>query len=257
MSYTTTEDELHEIQAIANLKDYRMETYIDDKLIDTWEFETLDEMIHEGLLDMSFDQLIGNADYIVDEWECNIREEDLAVRLTVFISEVDPYHFADSLENGEGIISAITKTRKYLRDPECIRKMIEGLQEIAKECSLENADLYKCYDLMYDLRHVYNYSFSVPVYDRETVILEDIFNAVGLKFTIEFDEAGLKITDGKQTWHNECFFQWFNENVLTIEKCRELEQTHFNVYADYKDLSEHNGVRVGTRIRSKEEREER
>jgi hypothetical protein len=154
-------------------------------------------------------------------------------------------------------MDAIAKTREQLRNPVCISETICELEMLIDECDLENADLYKCYDLMYDLHHLYNDSFNIPVYDRETLILEDIFDAVGVKYQIGFDEKGIKISDGKHTWHNEEFYKWFSEHILTVEKCRELEKTDFVIYADYKELSEHNGVRVGTKIRSKEEKETR
>ena len=257
LAYTTTEDEYHEIQVNANLKKLCVETYFNNELIVVMKFESLEEMVDNCLMHLSFDELVEIPDDALKNWEQNAKTDDLAVRLTVFISEVDPYTFSDSLEAGEGLMDAIAKTREQLRNPVCISETICELEMIIDECGLENADLYKCYDLMYDLQHLYNDSFNIPVYDREILILEDIFDAVGMKFQIGFDEIGLKITDGKQVWHDEEFYQWFNEHILTVEKCRELERTNFVVYADYKELSEHNGVRVGTKIRGKEEKEAR
>ena len=257
LAYTTTEDEYHEIQVNADLKRFCVETYFNNEMVIILEYESLEEMIDNCLMHLSFDELVSLPDDVQKNWEENARADDLAVRLTVFISEVDPYGFADTLEVGEGLMEAIAKTRGQLRDPICISETICELQMLIDECDLENADLYKCYDLMYDLHHLYNDSFNIPVYDRETLILEDIFDAVGKNFQIRFDEKGIKISDGKHTWHNEEFYKWFNENVLTVEKCRELERTDFIAYADYKELSEYNGVRVGTKLRKKEEKTER
>lgn len=254
LAYTTTEDDCHEIQSYANLKECRLETYLDDQLIVTQDFKSLEEMNAKALSGLSFVELIEIPDMIFEEWEQNAREEDLACRLTVFISEVDPYMFMDQLENGEGISEAVAKTRAQLKNPVCIIETICELQVMVYECGLENAELNRCYELMYDLHHLYNDNFNLPVYDRETVILDDIFEAVGVKYTIGFDEIGLKIADGEHTWHDEEFYKWFSENVLTAEKCHELEQTHFIEFADYKELSEHNGVRIGTK--NKTEREE-
>lgn len=257
LANTTTEDGYHEIQSYANLKEYRIETYFNNELIVTQNFKSLEEMNEKCLTSLSFNELVDVPEFAVEDWEQNARAEDLAVRLTVFISEVDPYTFSDSLEAGEGIKEAIAKTREQLKDPVCISEIICELQQMADECGLKNADLYKCYDLMYDLHHLYNDSFNIPVYDREMVILDNIFEAVGVEYKIGFDEIGLKVSDGEHTWHDAQFFRWFNENVLTVDKCRELERTHFMVYSDYKELSEHNGVRVGTRIKKKEEMDTR
>ena len=212
LAYTTTEDEYHEIQVNADLKNLRIETYFNNELIVVLEYESLEEMVDNCLMHLSFEELVEVPDDALKVWEQNSRTEDLAVRLVVFISEVDPYTYADSLEAGEGIMDAIAKTREQLRNPVCISEMICELELLADECNLENADLYKCYDLMYDLHHLYNESFNIPVYDRETLILEDIFDAVGVKFQIGFDERGIKVTDGNRIWHNEEFYKWFNEH---------------------------------------------
>lgn len=257
LAYTTTEDEYHEIQVNADLKKLRVETYFNNELIVVMKFESLEEMVDNCLMHLSFDDLVDIPDDALKVWEQNAKADDLAVRLTVFISEVDPYTYADSLEAGEGLMETIAKTREQLRNPVCISETICELQMIIDDCGLENADLYKCYDLMYDLQHLYNDSLNIPVYDRETLILEDIFDAVGVEYRISFDEIGLKVTDGEHIWHDEEFYKWFNDHVLTVEKCRELERTNFVVFADYKELSEHNGVRIGTKIRSKEEKEAR
>lgn len=45
LAFTTTEDELHEIQASVNFTEYRMETYIDDTLVGYTQYEDLGDMI--------------------------------------------------------------------------------------------------------------------------------------------------------------------------------------------------------------------
>lgn len=257
IAYSTTEDGCHEIQVNANLKEMRLETFLNNELVITQEFKTMDEMNYKCLMDLDFNELTCIPDAIIEDWEQNARADDLAVRLTVFISEVDPYVFADSLEVGEGMPEAIAKMRAQLREPICISETICELQIIRDECGLENADLYKCYDLMYDLQRLYNERFNSPVYDRETIILDDMFDALDVRFHIGFDEKGIKISDGEHTWHNQEFYKWFNENMLPVEKCRELQEKYFTTYADYKELSEHYGIRVGTKERNEKEKESR
>ncbi len=58
VAYTTTEDEKHEIQANINLVDFRIETYIDDTLIRSEQFESLEDMNEKALPYLSFDELV-------------------------------------------------------------------------------------------------------------------------------------------------------------------------------------------------------
>lgn len=58
LAYTTTEDGEHTIQAVANLIDFRIEKYVDEHLVDSKQFDSLADMIDNGLTDMSFDELV-------------------------------------------------------------------------------------------------------------------------------------------------------------------------------------------------------
>lgn len=80
VAYTTTEDDKHEIQASVNLVDYRIETLVDGKVIRTEQYDTLEDMIEQGLKNLSFDDLVylseeelgrveKATETIVPEWE--------------------------------------------------------------------------------------------------------------------------------------------------------------------------------------------
>ena len=58
IAYTTTEDGGHEIQVYANLKDYQIETYLDERLIGTENYASLQEMNENCLPYLSFDDLV-------------------------------------------------------------------------------------------------------------------------------------------------------------------------------------------------------
>lgn len=58
IAYTTTEDEKHEIQVYVNLVDYRIETLVDDKRVQTERYSSLEEMIENALPYLSFDELV-------------------------------------------------------------------------------------------------------------------------------------------------------------------------------------------------------
>ena len=73
VGYTTTEDEKHEIQARVNLVDYRIETLVDDKVIRSEQFSSLESMIQQRLLRLAFDELVS-----LSEEEIEIAEQNSA-----------------------------------------------------------------------------------------------------------------------------------------------------------------------------------
>lgn len=58
IAFTTTEDEMHEIQTVINLTEYRMETYIDDVLVDCVSYDSLASLVQDGLGYLDFDSLV-------------------------------------------------------------------------------------------------------------------------------------------------------------------------------------------------------
>lgn len=58
VAYTTTEDDKHEIQAIVNLVNYKIETLVDGTVIRTEQYGSLEDMIRRGLKTLSFDDLV-------------------------------------------------------------------------------------------------------------------------------------------------------------------------------------------------------
>ena len=58
VAYTTTEDEEHEVQANINLVDFQIETLVDGNVIRKEQFLSLEELIENGLKNLSFDDLV-------------------------------------------------------------------------------------------------------------------------------------------------------------------------------------------------------
>ena len=58
LAYTTTEETEREIQVDADLVDYRIIKYLDNREIEREQFKDLYDMIENGLTDMSFDELV-------------------------------------------------------------------------------------------------------------------------------------------------------------------------------------------------------
>lgn len=69
LAYTTTEDGKHEIQVNANLKELRLETYIDDDTIITQDFKTMEEMNYKCLMDLDFNELTSIPEYVLEDLE--------------------------------------------------------------------------------------------------------------------------------------------------------------------------------------------
>ena len=67
VAYTTTEDERHEIQVYVNLKEFKLETYFDNHLIDTEQYESLENMNESCLHYLSFDELVYIPDRMLEE----------------------------------------------------------------------------------------------------------------------------------------------------------------------------------------------
>ena len=67
VAYTTTEDERHEIQVYVNLKEFKLETYFDNHLIDTEQYESLENMNESCLSYLSFDELVYIPDRMLEE----------------------------------------------------------------------------------------------------------------------------------------------------------------------------------------------
>lgn len=62
VAYTTTEDSKHTVEAVVNLVDYRLETYVDDKLFKEETYADLKDMIDNCLYSLSFDVLVNLSD---------------------------------------------------------------------------------------------------------------------------------------------------------------------------------------------------
>ena len=63
IAYTTTEDELHEIQADVNLVDYYIETKVDGKRVSIEQHDSLNDLVENGLVGIEFGDLV----YVSDE----------------------------------------------------------------------------------------------------------------------------------------------------------------------------------------------
>ena len=62
VAYTTTEDEKHEIQAKVNLVDFSIGTFVDGTPVRTEQYDSLEQLVENGLPGLSFDDLVYISD---------------------------------------------------------------------------------------------------------------------------------------------------------------------------------------------------
>ena len=70
LAFTTTEDNEHEIQVSANLVDFSINQFIDDKLVYTEKYNSLEDMTEQALKWLAFDDLVS----VSDEAELKFKE---------------------------------------------------------------------------------------------------------------------------------------------------------------------------------------
>lgn len=63
IGYTNTEDEKHEIEAVVNLVDFRIETRVDGQVVHTDQYDSLADIVENGLNGLDFSALV----YVSDE----------------------------------------------------------------------------------------------------------------------------------------------------------------------------------------------
>ena len=107
VAYTTTEDEKHELTANVNLVDFRIETKIDDTVVRTEQYDSLQDIVENGLDGMEFDDLI----YVSDEELAPFYEEHDE------LDDVDPAVIRQQLEDAGIVNGELVDEDKLNSDP--------------------------------------------------------------------------------------------------------------------------------------------
>lgn len=150
VGYTTTEDEQHEITANVNLVDYRIETWVDDTLVRTEQYDSLQDIVENGLDGMEFSDLI----YVSDEELAPFYEPDDDVAEVVHTpyssppaSFIDHYYVVDDLR------AAPLKVTEYQNRDEALSAYFELPADKLKAFGLMNTkelpgslDFIQCID---------------------------------------------------------------------------------------------------------------
>lgn len=107
VAYTTTEDSNHTVEAVVNLVDYKLETYVDDKLFKEETYADLKDMIDNCLHSLSFDDLV----YLSDEELAPFYEEHDE------LDDVDPAVIRQQLEDAGIVNGELVDEDKLNSDP--------------------------------------------------------------------------------------------------------------------------------------------
>lgn len=107
VAYTTTEDSKHTVEAVVNLVDHRLETYVDDKLFKEETYADLKDMIDNCLHSLSFDDLV----YLSDEELAPFYEEHDE------LDDIDPAVIRQQLEDAGIVNGELVDEDKLNSDP--------------------------------------------------------------------------------------------------------------------------------------------
>ena len=130
VAYTTTEDEKHELTANVNLVDFRIETKIDDTVVRTEQYDSLQDIVENGLDGMEFDDLI----YVSDEELAPFYEEDDE------LDDVDPAVIRQQLEDA-GIVNGELVYEDKLNSDPFIQQVMADAEAVADNSDLIGREL--------------------------------------------------------------------------------------------------------------------
>lgn len=148
VAYTTTEDSKHTVEAVVNLVDYRLETYVDDKLFKGETYADLKDMIDNCLHSLSFDDLV----YLSDEELAPFYEEHDE------LDDVDPAVIRQQLEDAGIVNGELVDEDKLNSDPFIQQVMADAETDAERNFYQNNFDI-----------KVRNYAGALKVSSEEIV----------------------------------------------------------------------------------------
>lgn len=148
VAYTTTEDSKHTVEAVVNLFDYRLETYVDDKLFKEKTYSSLKDMIDNCLYSLSFDDLVYLSD---DELAPFYEEHDE-------LDDVDPAVIRQQLEDAGIVNGELVDEDKLNSDPFIQQVMADAETDAERNFYQNNFDI-----------KVRNYAGALKVSSEEIV----------------------------------------------------------------------------------------
>ena len=142
IAFTTVTDDEIPIQVNANLVDLSIDQYLDNKLIESTRYSSMEEMIESALVYLDFDDLTSITDEQLERvLESKTQGEaaqvdalpDLATGLTLFMKDYDYFGYQDNVEVNETDEEVIENTRDLLQNPDEVSNILDYLKEIDRE----------------------------------------------------------------------------------------------------------------------------
>lgn len=107
LAYTNTEDEKHSIQSTADLSRFRINTFVDDKLVRQERFNNLRDMYNKALVNLNFNDLTYVSQDVIAELEQNEKNENNEIAFLFDDTKIGKR--AQPFSDGYVIINASTK----------------------------------------------------------------------------------------------------------------------------------------------------
>ena len=170
------------------------------------------------------------------------QKKSIASRLVDFVKDVDFYEYQDNIEFGETDEETIENVLSHLSDESYVEGVIEYLEQMKENIEDEPVYRSKVDRLLNDVRELLPEE-PIPVYDRESEILYDVLHALKIDdIELDYDADGLVAKDDDYEWHGADFYHFLIDEAFVFEDDGSVLGIRPELLADFKALSEHNGV---------------
>ena len=170
------------------------------------------------------------------------QKKSIASRLVDFVKDVDFYEYQDNIEFGETDKETIENILSHLSDESYVEGVIEYLEQMKENIEDEPVYRSKVDRLLSDVRELLPEE-PIPVYDRESEILYDVLHALKIDdIELDYDADGLVAKDDDYEWHGADFYHFLIDEAFVFEDDGSVLGIRPELLADFKALSEHNGV---------------
>ena len=223
IAYTTVTDEEIPIQVNVDLVHYRIERYLGEQLMERRQYESLDELIHNELTGLEFDELVAVSD---DELKTIEAEQTGAGRSPTVRELYDQYKPA-VMER----VMADVPYQNACRNSDRENAMVEGGAAIQRAVlEINDTQLLRLY---YDMAKFHN--------DLHHEILEETYQVLsaepqetqetgtGSDFTADYNALKEQNSDSLVLYQVGDFFELFGEDARTAAALAELTLTTRNI----------------------------
>ena len=170
------------------------------------------------------------------------QKKSIATRLVDFVKDNDFYEYQDNLEIGETDEETIENILSHLSDESYIEGVVQYLEQMKENIEDEPVYQSKVDRLLTDVKALLPEE-EVPVYDRESEILYDVLHALKIgDIELDYDADGLVARDDDYEWHGADFYHFLIDEAFVFEDDGSVLGIRPELLADFKALSEHNGV---------------